>query len=304
MNVLITGGCGFIGSHLAKHYLKHGHSVTCIDNYNTSKPNNNFTNLDLDLSVVSVDTIDRLKRLLANTDLVYHLASPVGVRYIDRDPASCIQDMHNINNLLFPLFKQYNNRVIFASTSEVYGNNTDARETDSLIIGPTDVLRWGYACGKLMSEFLIKSYGIQHTTVRFFNIVGPGQLAEHGMVLPTFINKAMTGTDLIIYGDGKQTRPFCDIRDAISMLEKITGDEHIGETYNIGTDVEVTICDLASKVISLTNSISRIEYKQYEKCFTSQSKDILNRRANIDKIKKLYKPKYNLTDTIKSIINS
>lgn len=302
MNILITGGCGFIGSHLAKHYLDQGHNVTCIDNYNTSKPNNNATNFDLDLSVMSVDTIDRLKKLLTDADLVYHLASPVGVRYIDQDPASCVRDMHNINNILFPLFKQHNSRVIFASTSEVYGNNNNARETDSLVIGPTDVLRWGYACGKLMSEFLIKSYEIPYTTVRFFNIVGPGQLAEHGMVLPTFIEKAMTGSDLIIYGDGRQTRSFCDIRDAVAMLDKITGDEHIGETYNIGTDTEVTIYELANKVISTTNSISRIVYKQYEDCFTRQSKDILNRRANIDKIKKLYKPKFDLTDTIKSII--
>ena len=304
MNILITGGCGFIGTHLAKHYLKHGHNVTCIDNYNTSKPNSSLTNIKLDLSKVSVDNTSRLKDVLSNTDLVYHLASPVGVKYIDRSPATCIQDMHNINSILFPLFEQYNSRVVFASTSEVYGNNTNARETDNLIIGSTDVLRWGYACGKLMSEFLLKSYSIPHTTVRFFNVVGPGQLDVHGMVLPTFIKKAMAGIDLTVFGDGKQTRSFCDIRDAIAMLERITESEHVGETYNIGTDAEVTIYELANKVISLTNSKSRIVFKQYEDCFSSQSKDIINRRANIDKIKKIYKPKFDLTDIIKNIIHS
>lgn len=300
--IVITGGGGFIGSHLVEMHTKCQDHVIIIDNFSTGvklAEGYNRTTLRFDLS--KQKDIDMIADRLSDADLVYHMASSVGVKYIDNNPKYTLRNTFNINNNIFPLFEKYNNRVIFASTSEVYGNTEEARETDTLRIGPTSAPRWGYACTKLMSEFLLKSYTFPHTIARFFNVTGKGQLSKYGMVLPTFVKLAKQNEDIVVYGDGTQYRSFCDIRDAVNMLAIISGDSHIGETYNIGNAENVlTISQLAETVVSITNSKSKIVYRSHDNDFSEQFDDIHKRKPNTDKINQYYTAKHD----IRSIINS
>ena len=225
------------------------------------------------------------------------------MKYIDNDPRGTLRNTFNINNNMFPLFEKYNSRVIFASTSEVYGDTNDARETDTLKIGSPDTLRWGYACSKLMSEFILRTYDFPSTIVRFFNVTGAGQLSTHGMVLPTFIERANQNIDIIVHGDGNQTRTFCDVRDAVQMIKTLTTDQHIGEIYNVGNPNNVlSVRELAELVINLSKSKSKIIYRQYEKCFSREFGEIYTRRPNIDKISKHCKPEHSIEDIIISML--
>ena len=302
--IVITGGTGFIGTHLAKMHKKLGDVVVVIDNLSTSTydekhPADIFVSFDLS----SESDMYKLDTVFKESDIVYHLAGSVGVKYVDNDPKDALRNSFNINNNLFPLFEKYNNRVIFASTSEVYGNTEQARESDTLKIGPPDTLRWGYACGKLMSEFLLKTYSFPSTVVRFFNVTGPGQKSDFGMVLPTFIEKAKLGEDLIVYGDGQQYRTFCDIRDAVKMLNILSDDEHIGEIYNIGnTDNTITMTQLAEEVLATVGSDSRIVYRDYEKDISKDFGEIYKRKPNTDKMNQYYRAKYKIKEIVESFI--
>ena len=193
--------------------------------------------------------------------------------------------------------------MIFASTSEVYGNTSEAKETDTLQIGSPEVLRWGYACGKLMSEFLLRSYKTRSTIIRFFNVTGVGQVSTHGMVLPTFIERALRGEDLFVYGDGQQYRTFCDVRDAVLMLRSILTDDHSDEIYNIGNPHNnINILDLAKLVVALTNSSSRIVLRDYAKDFSDDHGEIFERRPNTDKIDNICKATHTIEDIIISML--
>jgi UDP-glucose 4-epimerase len=304
MNVVITGGCGFIGSHVTEMHLTSKDNVISIDNFSTGTNNIQHTNykcLQLDLS--DSKNVQDYTDIIKSADLVYHFAGSVGVKYIDDNPRDTLRNTHNINNIIFPVFEDYNSRVIFASTSEVYGDSNEACETDSLNIGATDKLRWGYACSKLMSEFLLKTYNFPSTVVRFFNVTGRGQIHNHGMVLPTFITKAQRGEDLTIYGDGKQSRSFCDIRDACEMLKIISDDQHVNQTYNIGNaNNNITINNLAKKVITIAKSESNIVYVDYKNNFSSQFGEIYERKPNTAKINKFYETKYDINDIIRSML--
>ena len=301
-NVVITGGGGFIGSNLVDMYIQDQCAVTVIDNFSTGEhfiQGRNKTLISCDLST-SRNTPE-VERALESADIVLHMAGSVGVKYIDNDPRGTLRNSFDINNNMFPLFEKYNNRVVFASTSEVYGETNEAHETDTLKIGSPDTLRWGYACGKLMSEFLLRTYNFPSTIVRFFNVTGYGQLSTYGMVLPTFVERAQQNVDIIVHGDGNQTRTFCDVRDAIQMIKILTTEQHIGEIYNIGNpNNALTIRELAELVINLSTSNSDVIYKQYEDCFSHEFGEIYKRKPNIDKISKYYKPKH----TIENIINS
>jgi UDP-glucose 4-epimerase len=301
-NVIITGGGGFIGSHLVDMYVRDQCNVTVIDNFSTGEhfvEGRNKTLLSCDLS--TSQNMSEVEQALESADIVLHMAGSVGVKYIDNDPRGTLRNSFNINNNMFPLFEKYNNRVIFASTSEVYGETNEAHETDTLKIGSPDTLRWGYACGKLMSEFLLRTYNFPSTIVRFFNVTGHGQLSAYGMVLPTFVERAQQNVDIVVHGDGNQTRTFCDVRDAIQMIKLLTADQHIGEIYNIGNPANtLTIRELAELVINLSASSSRVVYKQYEDCFSHEFGEIYKRKPNIDKVSKYFKPIH----TIENIINS
>jgi len=302
--IIITGGGGFIGSHLAEFYVEQQDHVTIIDNFSTGQvfiKGPNRTVLSVDLS--TQHDILTIEKELADADLVYHMAGSVGVKYVDRDPQGTLRNSFNINNNMFPLFEKYNNRVVFASTSEVYGNTEEARETDTLKIGSPDTLRWGYACAKLMSEFLLKTYSFPHTIARFFNVTGEGQLSKYGMVLPTFVELAKQDEDIIVYGDGTQYRTFCDIRDAVSMLDIVSMDQHAGEIYNIGNTSNVlTISQLAETVIDVIGSKSKIIYRPHADDFSDQFGEIYKRKPNTDKINQYFTPIHDVRSIIKSMI--
>lgn len=310
MNIVITGGAGFIGSHLSYLYTTRGDDVTIIDNLSTGRfpetdvYNKKFIQYDLSNRISNQTTeVNTIEKVIEKADLIYHLASSVGVKYVDADPKGTLRNSFDINNNLFPVFEKYNSRVIFASTSEVYGDTKEACETDTLKIGPTDTLRWGYACGKLMSEFLLKAYNFRSTVVRFFNVTGHGQLPDYGMVLPSFINRAKENKDLIVYGSGSQSRTLCDIRDAVKSLDILSSDNHIGQTYNIGNPRnEITIKQLANKVIDMTASSSNIIYKEHQEDFTKDHGEIYVRYPNIEKLKKYYTPHYSIQDIINSML--
>lgn len=306
MNILITGGFGFIGSNLMRYYLSNGDNVTVIDDLSTacisSFPGVHFLNIDL--SSPDSHELELINREIQKADLIQHMASSVGVKFIDKDPRNAIRKNSNISHHLFPLFERHQKKVIFASTSEVYGDSEDARETDILKIGSPDVLRWGYACGKLMGEFLLKTYSFPHVIVRFFNVTGKGQLSEHGMVLPTFVERAMNDRPITIYGDGKQYRSFCDIRDAVEILALLGKDNvHNGEIYNLGNPVETySMKELAELVMELTRKQVSVEFKPYNEELSLQSRDIIKRRPNSEKIQNYYTFKYTVQDTIREMI--
>ncbi|WP_408098573.1 NAD-dependent epimerase/dehydratase family protein [Peredibacter sp. HCB2-198] len=303
MNILITGGFGFIGSNLMKRYLSFGHSVSVIDDLSTacisSYPGVEF--FKIDLSRPSHSELAVINSAIQKSDLIFHMASAVGVKVIDQDPQSAIRKNGLINHHLFPLFEKHQKKVIFASSSEVYGETEEARETDVLKIGSPDVLRWGYACGKLMGEFLLKTYTFPHVIARFFNVTGKGQ---KNMVLPNFIERVKNNQDLTVYGNGLQYRSFCDIRDAVEMLVLLAeNDVHNGETYNIGNSLETyTMTELAQMVISISDKRSQIQYRPYGEEHSLQSQDILKRKPNTEKIQRYYQAKFTIKDTIHEML--
>jgi UDP-glucose 4-epimerase len=307
MNNLLLGGAGFIGQHLAHKLLKtRMERVTIIDNLATSRINlddfaeykNLFQFVEADLTKMD-DAV--LLAHMKDNHRIFHLAGSVGVEYIDKDPSGTLFNNIALSNKLIPLFKQARRPVIFASTSEIYGNGPFS-ENDNASIGPASKLRWGYATSKLMTEFMLRACDFPSTTVRFFNVVGPGQLGDYGMVLPRFINAAKAGEDLVVYGNGQQVRSFCHVNDAINALLKVA--KIPGELFNIGNDEPVTILELASRVIELAGSRSKVELRLYEQDFSKEHGDINYRVPDLTKIRAAinYNPTYKLDDIIKDML--
>jgi UDP-glucose 4-epimerase len=299
MKILITGGAGFIGWNLYNK-LKNNHIVTLIDNFSTSEISSEKRNvINLDISTYS----QKLEELISDVDLVFHLAGSVGVKKIDSEYHSALMNSININNVVFPLCEKYQTKVIYASTSEVYGECENAKETDNLTIASPEFGRGSYSCAKLMSEFIIKSYTFPSTIVRFFNIVGKGQVSNYGMVIPNFIEKAKNNEDLTVHDDGTQVRSFCDIDDAVIMLELLMDSKHDDEIYNIGNPKNtINMCELAKKVINLTHSDSKIQYKDTKDIFSKEFFEIVYRTPCTDKIDKYYEAQKSLDDIIKDLI--
>jgi len=303
--VVVTGGLGFIGRHLTNHHASKGDDVVVIDNMSTSVPGTGSVKYNsLHVADLVYESHECLRDMFDGADIIYHMASSVGVKHVDKDPQHAIRNILRMNSKLFPALHGNKAKVIFASTSEVYGNTTEAKESDNLSIGPPTKLRWGYACSKLMSEFMIKCHDINNVVVRFFNVTGNGQIGDHGMVLPTFIKQAKENKDIIVHGDGRQYRSFCDIRDAVNMLDILSGDtSHIDNIYNIGNpENTITILELAHRVINITGSNSSIIMKDYDKCFSDQFADIYERKPNIDKMSAYYECQYGIDDIIESML--
>lgn len=280
--------------------------MTVIDNLKTSKIDldywkqykNIFRFIEADITEMDEK---ELIRLMQKHHRIYHLAGSVGVEHIDKDPSGTLFNNVALNNKLIPIFKAARRHVVFASTSEIYGNGPFS-EDDNASIGPSNKLRWGYATSKLMMEFMLRASGVPHTNVRFFNVVGPGQLGDYGMVLPRFINAAKNNEDIIVYGTGEQVRSFCHINDAVDALIKVS--DVNGELFNIGNDQPVSINQLAERVIQLSGSSSKIVHVPYEQAFSANHGDINIRVPNLEKIKSVtgYAPKYNLDDIIKDML--
>ncbi len=308
MNILITGGAGFIGSSLNKQ-LKLKHNVILVDNFSTGLDDNISPTDNIKIINLSKDScIEPMDELLKDIDIVYHFAASIGVKLIAEDPNKALKNSTKINDNLFPLFEKHQNKVIFSSTSEVYGETNEdsdgSLETDPLSILPVHTNRGSYACSKLMSEFMLRSYNFPSTIVRFFNIVGPSQNILQGHIMPRFIEQAKAGEDITIYGSGGQVRSFCDIRDAVNMLELLTDDKHNNEIYNIGNSTnECSVLSLSYTIIDELKSNSKKIYIPFDEAVENFD-DIKIRFPNTEKISKFYKCKYNLNDIIHNIANS
>ena len=314
MRVLITGGMGFIGSHLAEAFIAEGHEVYAID----------------DLSTGSIDNIDRLKgnpkfhytvdtienepllaELIDRCDIVYHLAAAVGVRLIVEEPVRTIETNVHGTEVVLKHANKKKKMVVIASTSEVYGKNTAVpfREDADLVMGATIKHRWAYACSKAIDEFLALAYwkerGLPVVIVRFFNTVGPRQASRYGMVLPTFVRQALAGAPITVFGPGTQSRSFTYVSDVVSVLTKLPHEpKAIGEVFNIGNSVEITIQELAEKVKKMTGSQSPVVNIPYEEAFDSGFEDMPRRVPDLTKINKLvgYVPQVQLEEMITRVI--
>lgn len=309
MNILILGGAGFIGQHLTHELLKtRNNRVVVIDSLKTSNINlddfaeykNLFEFIEHDITLMD-DSV--LFKLINKAHVVYHFAGSVGVEYIDKHPADTLFNNVALMNKLVPLFQKAKTHVVFASTSEVYGDADTGTfaETDNASIGPSSKLRWGYATSKLMMEFMITASNIPHTIVRFFNVVGPGQVGDYGMVLPRFVAAAKKNQPLVVYGNGQQVRCFCHIADAVTALVMLPTKASSG-IYNIGNDIPITIEALARTVIRELGSESDIDFIPYERAFSEHHGDIKRRVPNINKLKALgYSPTRSITDIIRDM---
>lgn len=296
MKYLILGGAGFIGQHLSKKLLSLGHEITIIDSLVTSrKPEFDVEFIQADIR--NYDVEDHIK----NTDIIYFLAGSLGVEHIDKNPTETFQNNIGLMNKLIPLFERYRKKVIFSSTSEVYGEGPFS-ENDSLTIGNPQKLRWAYSAAKLITEFSITTSSFPYVILRFFNVVGPGQLHEYGMVLPRFIKAAKNNDNLIVYGTGKQTRTFCHIDDAIDCMLKL--EKFNNEIFNIGSENLISIDDLAKMVVKISGSKSKITYLPYEKHFSKNHDDIQNRCPDLKKVKTSinYTPGKTIEDIIRDCL--
>jgi len=314
MKVLITGGAGFIGSHLAEQLLARGDEVHLLDDLSTGSIENialikNHPNL-----TYHIDTIRnyRLTAELVDTcDIIYHLAAAVGVKLIVESPVNTIETNIRGTEIILCLAAKKRKRVLITSTSEVYGKR-DAipfREDDDLILGPTNKGRWSYACSKAIDEFLAIAYWkekrVPTVIVRLFNTVGPRQTGRYGMVIPNFVRQALMEQDITVYGDGSQTRCFTHVSDVVKALIKVA--EHpnaVGEVYNIGSDREITIMDLAERIKKMTQSESSIVFIPYDQAYEQGFEDMLRRVPDISKIRKLidYQPTIDLEGILTSVI--
>lgn len=297
MKYLLLGGAGFIGTHLSKKLIADGHSVTIIDNCVTSKPPQN----DVTFYREDISNFDKLDELVKDSDVIYFLAGSVGVKHIIENPHVTLMNNISLAYKVVQSISKYNKLVLFTSTSEVYGNGPFS-ESNSLDIGSPENLRWSYASAKLTTEFMIASIGCPYRILRLFNVVGPGQLADYGMVLPRFINSAKNNENITVYGEGDQFRSFCHVGDAIEMITQIENSEN--GIYNIGSDNKITILDLAKKVKEITSSKSEIIKIPLDKVYVKNGGDIQKRLPDLTKLKNtiVYKNNHNMEDIIRDMI--
>ncbi|MEX0876523.1 MAG: NAD-dependent epimerase/dehydratase family protein [Phycisphaerales bacterium] len=307
--VLVTGGAGFIGSHLVEHLLAQGASVTIIDNLSTGRRSNLAPVIDR-VDFIQADVSAGLTRLSAASDFdeIYHLAAAVGVELVLDDPIGSIKtNIHETDALLDFALAHGRPPVLIASSSEVYGKPAGAvfSENDDLILGPTTVTRWSYAHTKAIDEHLALAYHSKHglpaVVCRFFNTVGPRQVGRYGMVLPRFVEAALANNPLSVFGDGSQSRCFCDARDVVVALPKLVRSQAChGRVFNIGSDQPITISALAQTVIETLGSSSTIEYVPYSDAYPAGFEDLRHRKPDLSRIREAigFEPVHDLARTI------
>jgi UDP-glucose 4-epimerase len=314
MNVLITGGAGFIGSHLAEAMVRDGASVVVVDDLSTGSLDNIRPLLgrkNFQFVRENVRNGSTMASLVDRCDVIFHLAAAVGVQLIVDQPVHTIETNIHGSEVILDLANKFGRKTVVASTSEVYGKNTKIpfSEDDDTTLGSTRYTRWSYACSKMVDEFLALSYGDQYgletIICRLFNTIGPRQTGQYGMVVPRFIRAALAGEGLRIFGTGQQSRCFCNVADVVGALRKLIDcPAAVGEVINIGSDESITINDLAAKVLALTGSSSPIRHISYEEAYGRPFDDMLVRVPDLTKIKRLigYQPTYNLQQTLVQII--
>jgi UDP-glucose 4-epimerase len=315
MHALITGGAGFIGSHLAQRLLAEGHAVTIVDDLSTGRRENlaeAMENPRCRFVRASMRDQDLMVTLFADCDVVFHLAAAVGVRLIVERPVHTIETNIHGSEVVLGLAGKFGCKVILASTSEVYGKSTNVpfSESDDTVLGSTVYTRWSYACSKMVDEFLALAYKDQFdlpvVICRFFNTVGPRQTGQYGMVVPRFVRRALAGEALEIHGDGQQSRCFCHVRDVVDALCGLMDcRQAIGEVVNVGSSESVTINDLADRIISRTGSTSQVRHISYAEAFGRPFDDMKIRVPDLTKIRNLigYEPKYSLDETLDDVIS-
>jgi UDP-glucose 4-epimerase len=315
MKALITGGAGFIGSHLAERLLELNHEVFIIDNLWTGRLANIENIQDDERLHLVVDTIlneSVMNELVFKVDHVYHLAAAVGVKKIMDHPVETLDINVKGTEAVLRLANRFKKKVLIASTSEVYGRHLNGKvsEDDSRVMGSVKKRRWAYACSKTLDEFLALAYHDEKklpvVISRLFNTVGPRQTGQYGMVLPNFVQSALLGRSIAVYGDGTQSRSFIHVRDAIEAIIALMAEPQAdGDVFNVGNDHEITINDLAQKVKDMTGSDSSIEHVPYEKAYGPGFEDMERRCPNIEKINNLigFKPEYDLEAMIQSVID-
>jgi UDP-glucose 4-epimerase len=312
--VCITGGAGFIGSHLAERLLAEGYEVIVLDNLSTGSIDN-ITHLKgrpaFSYTIDSVTNEPLLAELIDRCDVVFHLAAAVGVKLIVEQPVHTIETNVHGTEVVLKHANKKKKLVFIASTSEVYGKSADVpfREAADLVLGPSAKHRWAYACSKLIDEFLALAYWKEKKlpviVVRLFNTVGPRQTGQYGMVLPTFVRQALAGQPITVFGDGTQSRSFTYVGDVVDALVRLAQDKRaIGEVFNIGNMGEVTIGELAARVKTMTGSCSPIHYIPYDQAYEAGFEDMPRRVPDISKIREFvgYEPKLGLDEIIRSVI--
>ncbi len=314
MKVLVTGGAGFIGSHLCEKLLSLSEEVTALDNLSTGKYENVAhlkENKNFNLVVGNILDKELVDKLCEKTEVVFHLAAAVGVELIVKHPLESLTTNIKGSEIVLDMAQRYNKKILITSTSEIYGKNTNGplKESDDRILGSPLKSRWSYSTAKAVDEMLAYVYwkekGVPTIIVRLFNTVGPRQTGAYGMVIPRFVSQALKGEALTIYGDGKQSRCFVHVQDAVDALVKLTQNPKApGEVFNVGSQEEITIKALAEKVIRLAQSKSRIVYIPYDKAYEEGFEDMQRRVPDISKIQDLigYRPTINLEGILKSII--
>lgn len=314
MRVLITGGSGFIGSHLADAYLDRGDEVYVIDDLSTGSIDNIAhlkSNGRFHYTIDSVQNMPVLAELVDRCDVVYHLAAAVGVKLIVESPVRTIETNVRGTEVVLAVANKKKKRVLVASTSEVYGLSTDVpfREDGNLVMGATSKGRWSYACSKAIDEFLALAYWrekkLPTTVVRLFNTVGPRQTGQYGMVIPTFVKQALSGRPITVYGSGEQTRCFGYVRDVVKAFVRLMDTtDSIGEVYNIGSTEEVSINDVAERVRTLTNSSSEIVHIPYSDAYEAGFEDMPRRVPDTTKIRDLigFRPETTLDEILRQVI--
>jgi UDP-glucose 4-epimerase len=314
MKVLITGGAGFIGSHMAERLLERGDEVYVVDDLSTGaieniqhlKTHPNFT-----YYIEGVGETRLMAELVDLCDVIYHLAAAVGVRLIVESPVATIETNIRCTDVVLRLAAKKRKRVLITSTSEVYGKREKVpfHEDDDLIMGPTSKGRWSYACSKAIDEFLAIAYWkekkVPTVVARLFNTVGPRQTGRYGMVIPSFVKQALAGEDITVFGDGRQRRCFTHVHDAVGALIALADrNDAVGEVYNIGNTEEISMTDLAQRIKSLTGSGSKIVFVPYTEAYEDGFEDMQRRVPDIGKIAQLieYAPKKSLDDILTSVI--
>jgi UDP-glucose 4-epimerase len=314
MRVFITGGAGFIGSHLADALIARGDTVTILDNLSTGSAANIAHIKDqIEIHQGDIRDADLVEKLMAPADLVLHMAAALGVNTILEKTIESVSVNFTGSEVVLHAATKLNKRIIIASTSEIYGKNPSQplKETDDRVVGAPQKIRWTYADAKALEEAVAHSLflteGLKVSTIRFFNTVGPRQTGRYGMVVPRFVQSALKNEPITIYGDGTQSRVFCHVLDAVDAVLKITKDDKtIGEVFNVGGEGETTIHQLAEKIIANTKSASGLTFTPYDQAYPAGFEDMQRRVPDITKAKSSlsWKPQRNLDQIISDVATS